>query len=307
MSKRALWVMCLANMVVTLVTVMAMLSPGCGRQQQTLAIPAELRAEIGSKPKQVETKSPGAIKKDATPPLQATRPQAAVPSAEKKAVVNPIAQPNSQPTLQPGELAEKTSEQKLVKPYAETAASMRRVARAILLPLAWAAGVSFVLGGIASIFVPVVPRKAVAAAGGGLLGALLMLYTIDRYGPLFAEFAIWATVIVGVLILQPWISAWIKHSRVKAREKEALLLITRGHSDAGVAMLAAEMPVINSQRKGLLATIEAVKTSWQATTPPLPDVAKQAMLAAVVTEAKRSETALRQPTPMPTSVESDMD
>ena len=281
LSKRAAFWMILTNMVATLLTVLVLTSPGCG-QRQTLSMPPELRADIGSKP--------GVVKSNASPPSQAKKQAAAVKNEAAKPTATGVAKPKSE--LQPGQQSELTveqqREQQLVKPSGDAAASMRRTARIILLPLAWVAGVSFVLGGVASFFLPVIPRKAVAAAGGGLAAALLLLYAIDRYGPLFAEIAIWATVIIGVLSAYPWVLWVIKRSRIKAREAEAKSLVAKGHVDAGVAMLAAEVPAINKQRKALLNTLEAMKASWQSANPPLPDIAKKVFISGVVEEAKRS-------------------
>jgi hypothetical protein len=289
LDRRALIAMVVCNLVATLLALSIVSVPSCGKQRSPLAMPDELRATMrqdagviarGDTAK-VETAAAGPAKQDA-----ATAPVKAPGKAKDRATEKPTGAPAGTPTV----------DEKLVKPAADAAAGMRKTARAVLLPLVWVCGLSAVLGGVASIFVPVIPRRAVAAAGGAFAASLVLLYTIDRYGPLFAEIVIWAAVVLGVLVAVPWASALVKVSRARAREREALALIVKGHPDAGVAMLAAEVPSIKAQRKGLLQTVQAMTAAWQGTSPPLPDVAKRVMLAGLVSEAKRGDVLAQSPT-----------
>lgn len=289
LDRRAVVVMVFCQVAATLLALWVMSIPSCGRQRSPLSIPEELRATM--------SEDAGVVKRaDA-----AGKPAASKAVEAKAAGVKPETRKPDKPDAAKASASASSSpppsvDEKLVKPAADAAAGMRRTARAVLLPLVWVCGLSAVLGGVASIFVHVIPRKAVAAAGGAFVASLVGLYTIDRYGPLFAEIVIWLTVVLGVLVAVPWATALVKVSRARAREREALALIVKGHPDAGVAMLAAEVPSIKAQRKGLLQTVQAMTAAWQGTSPPLPDVAKRVMLAGLVHEAKRGDVLAKSPT-----------
>lgn len=173
------------------------------------------------------------------------------------------------------------SEHKIIKPAGESAAEMRKTARRILVPIAWLSAISAVLGGVACFFLPIIPRKAVAGAAGAFVASLLLLYAVDRYGPLFAEITVWASVALAIATAIPWIIAHFKRNTAKASEAKGIDLIIAGHADAGVAMLAESSGKLFEHRKRLLALVsEGVFAS-------LDDASKRRRVASLIESARK--------------------
>lgn len=134
--------------------------------------------------------------------------------------------------------------------------SMRQTARRVLKPVIWLAGVSAVLS-ILLRFTPLgawFGTKATAGAVAAFVGGLALLYAVERYGVLFAEIAIWASVAMGVAAAVPFLIAFYKRTVARAQAATGVELAVKGHADAGVAFLANALPSVidGDKRKQLL-------------------------------------------------------
>jgi hypothetical protein len=137
--------------------------------------------------------------------------------------------------------------------------SMRQTARRVLKPVIWLAGVSAVLS-ILLRFTPVgawLGGKATAGAVAAFVGGLALLYAVERYGVLFAEIAIWASVAMGVAAAIPWLIAFYRRNLAKVRAATGVELAIKGHADAGVAFIADALPSVltGEKRKSLLSRL----------------------------------------------------